>query len=481
MRYNLYLNSFAKKTVLIIIFIMIICGDVFGVVKHNVTWNVLGTTTIVSYNEGTSITFNDYVPKTPIGYVFKGWTTSPISGSQNDAPSFVTEANMGNQDITYYAVFAKGADVITVSDLNGSYNRGKSEISCKDFSNLEKSSGAKYSGNTGETINRGISLPYSSSSGCGIVSTSSNANITGVSISAWDNSVMPTDRKIEVYGNNTPYSSSMDLYDNKKKGTLLGTINFDHLNKSSTTSLAILGSFKYIGLLSGGGNCAFTSIAISYENSTFSDYCTSVKGSFNISSTGWSTFCTDDTFIMPENTMGVIVSTNNNNDLTLINQYHAGNIVPANTPMLIKANAGTYDYYVTAGTGTYPTTNYLRGQLVAGTIKAEENENSTPHYYYKLSIGSEEPYLGKLGFYWGADEGAPFNLTGNNRSYLVIEKSAFSAKGLLFDFDDVESCITEIENIGDIKNEYYNLQGQKISKPISGQVYICNGKKYVQL
>ncbi len=88
---------------------------------HTVTWSVDGSTSIVS----TAALTNGQVPSNPTiscgGKVFVGWTTSPISGSQVNAPSPLYSRSdlVGTSvaaDVTYYAVFAdvsSGAPVNT--------------------------------------------------------------------------------------------------------------------------------------------------------------------------------------------------------------------------------------------------------------------------------------------------------------------------------------------------------------------------------
>lgn len=79
--------------------------DSTPVPTHTVTFSVNGTTSTQEFEEGASITF----PENPAdieGKVFVGWTTEAISGITDTAPEFVTSATMGQNDVTFYAVFA---------------------------------------------------------------------------------------------------------------------------------------------------------------------------------------------------------------------------------------------------------------------------------------------------------------------------------------------------------------------------------------
>ena len=141
-------------------------------------------------------------------------------------------------------------DEITVSDLTAT------NTTYTNFSNVAETSSARYAGNTAKG-NSVIQLRASSS--CGIVSTTSGGVIKSVTIT-WDGNT--TDgRYIEVYGSNTAYSGSSDLYDNSKKGVLLGTIA-----KNVTTPLSVVGDFKYIGLKSSGTNTFITKFSITWTD-----------------------------------------------------------------------------------------------------------------------------------------------------------------------------------------------------------------------
>ena len=77
-----------------------------AVVTHQVKWSVNGQITTDNVEVGAAITFPDD-PADVNGKTFRGWATATIDGTTDDAPDFVTSANMGNSDITYYAVFAE--------------------------------------------------------------------------------------------------------------------------------------------------------------------------------------------------------------------------------------------------------------------------------------------------------------------------------------------------------------------------------------
>ena len=72
---------------------------------HTATFSVNGTTSTQTVAEGAAIAFPTN-PDDIDGKTFVGWVTNTISGTTNEAPTFVTTATMGTVDVTYYAVFA---------------------------------------------------------------------------------------------------------------------------------------------------------------------------------------------------------------------------------------------------------------------------------------------------------------------------------------------------------------------------------------
>jgi len=193
-----------------------------------------------------------------------------------------------------------------------------------------------------------------------------------------------------------------------------------------------------------------------------------------ISGKEWATFYSDKAYIMSANAKGVTVSANDSGNLTLTEKYSSGAVVPKNTPLLINAPEGTYNIIYTSEEGSPAGDNLLRGQLKAGMIEAETEGD---YYYYKLTTGSQEPNIGKLGFYWGATNGGVFKINNDNRAYLVLPKSAGDVKALTF--EDMATAITSVAVPESENAPMFNISGQRITTPVRGQMYIKNGKKYL--
>lgn len=158
----------------------------------------------------------------------------------------------------------------------------------------------------------------------------------------------------------------------------------------------------------------------------------------------------------------------------------SGYYVPANTGVLISAKNANITYY-TAATGQ-DHASLPNNQLVAATADGKF-EGVTGYKYYKLAYDNYENKTG-LGFYYGADEGAPF-VVKKGLAYLAVPVSVSGsnlAAGYAFGGNggDDTTGINGIEN--DNVNEtqtIYNLQGQRVEKAGLRGIYIVNGKKVV--
>lgn len=191
----------------------------------------------------------------------------------------------------------------------------------------------------------------------------------------------------------------------------------------------------------------------------------------------YATFYLDKNYIMPDGVTGSYVSAvsgKTSGKLTVTDVYFAGDIVPANVPLLLSADIKDYILEITDEEGTIVEgNNCLHGQLTAGTIQKVDGDN----YYYKLAVGSKgSANEGKPGFYWGVDGGGVFSMTGNNRAYLVLPKEA-NVKSFSFE-NGLETAITDVVEAVNSNDAVYNVAGQRVTSATRG-MYIKNGKKYL--
>lgn len=352
------------------------------------------------------------------------------------------------------------SDVITAADLKGIAN------SYKDFSDVTKTSGAVYAGNS--AYKDGSIQLRSDKSNSGIVTTTSGGRISQIIIT-WDNSTA-NGRQIDIYGNTNPYTSAAELYGtagNTNQGELIGS-----LAKGETT-LTIEGNYPYVGIRSNDGALYIKDITFVWEKVS-----EPTTGSFSITDAGFATYYTDKAFVMPENVQGGIVTKANKetNQLTISYNYQPGTTVPAKTPIVLKGEKGDYTINYTTSEETAPAGNMLYG---AENVDADGMTfvKGTNVKYYKLALDND----GKCGFYWGATDGAAFEYTAN-RAFLAIDITDASQAPASFslDGDGSTTAINGIMNGNDDSQKIYTVTGVYAGKSLNNLpkgIYIVGGKK----
>ena len=197
---------------------------------------------------------------------------------------------------------------------------------------------------------------------------------------------------------------------------------------------------------------------------------------------GYATFVTDVPYAMPKGTCGYAVTVAPQAGvITKTEAYTEGSQVPAQTALLIGGASGT-NYYPAVlkenVAATYTGENYMEGK------RTEEGYTDTQKgvavYYYKLALNSAS----KPGFYYGAADGAAFQLTKPTTAYLAVPQSITPVNGYLIDFDGEETGISTIAPTnGNADGAIYNLNGIRLTQTLRNLpkgVYIVNGKKIIK-
>ena len=198
----------------------------------------------------------------------------------------------------------------------------------------------------------------------------------------------------------------------------------------------------------------------------------------SVSDAGYATYFTDQAWVVAENMKAGIVTGVENNYLTIDWKYAAGSVVPANTAVLIQADAKEYVCEVSNSEEEAPANNLLKGSTTAATT---EGENCL---FYKLSYDNG----GKnLGFYWAAENGAAFQNEAN-KAYLALTTTvAKNVRGFGLEGDGTTG-IGQVEN-GEALVNVYTIDGIIVRKQVKESqalnglkkgIYIVNGKKVIK-
>ena len=182
------------------------------------------------------------------------------------------------------------------------------------------------------------------------------------------------------------------------------------------------------------------------------------KSSKSISSAGYATFCSSYALNFTDTGLTAYIATATADRVS----FEEVTSVPANTGVLLKGDANTYEIPVVASSATDVTNNVFVGVTEATEIAA------------KTGFVLMAPTAETVGFYKNKNA---FTV-GANTAYIP----ASVAEGRSFiGFDDETTGIsTSLNDKGQMTNDkvVYNLQGQRVQKAKMG-LYIQNGKKFV--
>lgn len=195
-----------------------------------------------------------------------------------------------------------------------------------------------------------------------------------------------------------------------------------------------------------------------------------VAGAINIATEeGFGTFYTDKNYVLPQGlTAFGYTSIDDNNTLTKSVEYVAGDIVPANTAVVVKGAKGSYNYYNTEETATKTIEkNLLKGVTTDTKIEAKSGVKR-----YILTRADD----GILAFY--RTNSGTINVKAN-RAYLEVPTAMAVASFSL------EGSATGINNVVTTaaKQGIYTISGVRLNatttKELPAGIYIVDGKKVI--
>lgn len=147
----------------------------------------------------------------------------------------------------------------TVTDVLTNANTYKGTTNSYQNWNASDISGVNYAGCSGgqyTSIQLRSNIDKDNNIYSGIVSTTSIGNLKKITVK-W-NSNTASGRTLNIYGKNSAYSSTQDLYNDSNKGELLGTIT------NPSTELEIKGDYAYVGICSSSGALYLDEIQIEW-------------------------------------------------------------------------------------------------------------------------------------------------------------------------------------------------------------------------
>lgn len=324
-----------------------------------------------------------------------------------------------------------------------------------------KTEEASYTNAAGYTITFGKSISYGHKI---IVSGTSRNLIFGkkgatLSLPAFPFAVS----KIEVFGNNGASEKTKQNFFVGGEAVSTETTNakIDHIYEIKEGYQAA-GNI-YTLKVTNANNTQINKIVVYAKDET-------VAGAINIATEeGFGTFYTDKNYVLPQGlTAFGYTSIDGNNTLTKSVEYVAGDIVPANTAVVVKGAKGSYNYYNTEETAT----KTIEKNLLKGVTTDTKIEALSGVKRYILTRADD----GILAFYR--------TNTGNinvkaNRAYLEVPTAMAVASFSL------EGTATGINNVVTTaaKQGIYTISGVRLNatttKELPAGIYIVDGKKVI--
>lgn len=324
-----------------------------------------------------------------------------------------------------------------------------------------KTEEASYTNAAGYTITFGKSISYGHKI---IVSGTSRNLIFGkkgatLSLPAFPFAVS----KIEVFGNNGASEKTKQNFFVGGEAVSTETTNakIDHIYEIKEGYQAA-GNI-YTLKVTNANNTQINKIVVYAKDET-------VAGAINIATEeGFGTFYTDKNYVLPQGlTAFGYTSIDGNNTLTKSVEYVAGDIVPANTAVVVKGAKGSYNYYNTEETATKTIEkNLLKGVTTDTKIEAKSGVKR-----YILTRADD----GILAFY--RTNTGTINVKAN-RAYLEVPTAMAVASFSL------EGTATGINNVVTTaaKQGIYTISGVRLNatttKELPAGIYIVDGKKVI--
>ena len=269
--------------------------------------------------------------------------------------------------------------------------------------------------------------------------------------------------KIKVFGNNgaSKYTTQNFFVGGEAVSTETTSAITDHIYEIAEAFQAA-GNI-YTLKVTNDNNTQITKIVVYAKDET-------VAGAINIATEeGFGTFYTDKNYVLPQGlTAFGYTSIDGNKTLTKSVEYVAGDIVPANTAVVVKGAKGSYNYYNTEETAT----KNIEKNLLKGVTTDTKIEAKSGVKRYILTRADD----GILAFYR--------TNTGNinvkaNRAYLEVPTAMAVASFSL------EGSATGINNVVTTaaKQGIYTISGVRLNatttKELPAGIYIVDGKKVI--
>ena len=441
-------------------------------VYHTVSWSVNGVVvSSAKTEEGSAIAFDAPAASAiPEGYTFMGWSATEILTPQATAPTYVTEATMGNADVTYYAVLAEEGlttveAVFDPSDITNTPADGT--LTWK-----HTATGIKIYISAGQRYTKGTPNTWT------VTNSSSSSNYLDV---IGGEALI---RRVEFTVSEEQYGAE-DVYayvdDDEEEGENIKTSDKASYEENGTTSVSILsGDWHNLTYFSSTSyQIRATMIKVTAEKTGLTNFLTTIPLTISLNDAChdaegrvYGTYSSSHPFVVSGDI--VVSEISIVNDAFHVEAYETGAVVPANTGVMVSAPKGgdyTVNVAATEGTSVLVNNNCLRPTGDNGITAEAMGDADAGCLFYRLTMHNGT----QIGYWWGAENGAAFAVAAN-KAYMAIPK-AQAARMMGNGFSEIFTGIVSTEQQRE-SVATYNLLGQRVSPDTKG-VLIRNGKKLI--
>lgn len=380
------------------------------------------------------------------------FTAPELTGAQTTVTYSSSNEDVATVDAATGAITIVGVGLTTITataESTNEYYEATAQYTLTVIANLSNGGTVTFDFTDPESL--GLAVPA-----IGNETSIDNAVTSGaVTMTATHGNTMNT----RIYNSN----GSMDLRIYKNGGS----ITFAVPDGYEITSITYTGHDKptnWIGSAQSVTVTAEATLRISTATITYARVYT-----LNISAAGYATFTADKNFIIPAGIEGGIVTVEGTT-ANVNYVYTEGDIVPANTGLLMKGEAGEYKMYATTQEATEVySENLLQGALTNDVITAPDNT-----LLYIFANDSESG----LGFYWQKDSNngqQVQNMAG--KAYLQVPTTS-AVQGFRLNLGDTTG-ITAVESTNG-NAPVYTLSGVRVNGSLNNLpagIYIVGGKK----
>lgn len=421
---------------------------------YKITYKVTGEEDVVSrVASGSTLDISE--PASGPDFTFAGWSESNTISS---TPTFATATTVTGNKTLYAIYIAKAGATIYQKVTSGAVTDGT-------YLFVYEAGGVALDGSLSDIDVADNSIPVSPTDG--VIASTTATNNASFTYDATEGTLLGTSGNYIGHTgtkNTLDKSASSDAFSNTlsiSSGDVTVQCGTYYLRYNATSGQT---RFRYYG-----SSTSQDAIQLYKKVTTPAVYTLGESVSVTVSSAGYATYCSDKALDFSK-TSGlkayIVTSDGSTTDYTEVTS------VPANTGLLLKASAGTYDAYIVGSSATDVSDNKLVGVLVNTGISATADGKTNFVLRSTVQYG--------VGFYkvTAHNDGNPDFTVRANSAYLSVALADASRSFFGMPEDETTGLNDIRSKISEAREGIYDLQGRKIAQPTKG-LYIVNGKKVI--